>query len=105
MKKYKLLKFGQCYINREGDFTIGLLRGDKKHGYLFAGSHANPPVFLGTFQLLSRIIPNDGNWTEIDPSMFNAASAFHTTGHVIKFPAKKYDKFGREQPPVISKKY
>lgn len=29
MKKYKLLRFGHCYINQEGDFLIGLLGGDK----------------------------------------------------------------------------
>lgn len=101
MKKYKLLKFGKCYINTEGDFVIGLLRGDKKHGYTFAGSHAHPHVWLGTFQLMSRVITNDGNWKEIDPSMYNVASALHTTGHVLKFPA---NRSGGELP-VVSKKY
>ena len=100
MKKHKLLRFAHCYINQEGDFVIGLLSGDKKHGYQFAGSHANPSVWLGTFQLMSRIVPNDGNWIEIDHKIFNVASVLHVTGHIVKFPAKK----GRELP-VISKKY
>ena len=99
MKKYKLLKFGQCYINRDGDFVIGLLKGDKKHGYLFAGSHAKPNVIIGTFQLLSRIVPNDGNWIEIDHSMFNVASAFHISGYVMRLPVN----LGK--PPTLYKKY
>ncbi len=101
MRKFKTLKFGQCYINQSGDFVIGLLSGDKKHGYRFAGSHANPSVFMGTFQLLSRIVPNDNNWIEIDPEMFNVASALHITGHVIKFPTAK----NSGELPIISKKY
>jgi len=101
MKKFKLLKFGQCYINQTGDFVIALLSGDKKHGYQFAGSHANPAVWLGTFQLLSRVIPNDGNWSEVDHAMFNVASALHVTGHVAKFPTE----FISGELPVISKKY
>jgi len=99
MKKYKLLRFGQCYINREGDFAIGLLSGDKKHGYEFAGSHAHPKVMLGKFYLLSRIVPNDGNWIEIDPQQFNAASTLHITGHVMRIPANRRD------PPLIFKNY
>lgn len=101
MLKFKLLKFGQCYINREGDFVIGLLRGDRKHGYQFAGSHANPAVWLGTFQLQTRAIPNDGNWIEIEPEMFNVASALHTRGHVIKFPTG----ITSGEPPLVYKKY
>ena len=46
MKKHKLLRFGHCYINESGDFAIGLLHGNKKHGYRFAATHANPAVFL-----------------------------------------------------------
>lgn len=101
MKKYKLLRFGHCYINREGDFAIGLLRGDKKSGYELAASHAHPNAWLGKIHILSRVVPNDGNWVEIDPQMFNVASAFHTTGHVVKFPTSKTSG----ELPVISKKY
>ena len=105
MKKYKLFRFGECYINREGDFVIGLLHGDKKHGYVFAASHAKPSVLLGTIQTLSRIVPNDGNWINIDHDMFNLASRLYITGHVLKFPAKK--RRGARWPvlPIISKKY
>jgi len=83
MKKYKLLRFGKCYINKEGDFTICLLGGNKHNGYQFAGSHANPVVFLGKFYLLSRIVLNDKHWIEIKPEVFNVASALHTSGHVL----------------------
>lgn len=89
MKKYKLLRFGKCYINKAGDFVIALLRGDNKHGYQFAGSHVNSSVLTRTFQLLSRIVPNDGNWKEIAPEIFNVSSALHITGHIIKFPTRK----------------
>jgi hypothetical protein len=85
MKKYKLLRFGRCYINKAGDFAIALIRGDKKHGYQFLGSHAHTSVMLGNFQLLSRIVPNDGNWIEIDEAEFSAASAFHVGGYAIRF--------------------
>jgi hypothetical protein len=101
MTKYKTLKFGRCYINPEGDFVIGCLCGNKKRGYMFAGSHANPAVWLGTFQLQSRSVSNDGHWTEIDPSMFNVASALHVTGHVIKLPTGNTSG----ELPVISKMY
>lgn len=87
MKKFTLLRFGHCYINREGDFAIGLLRGDKKHGYELAASHAHPNILLGKIQLQSRIIPNDGNWIEIHPETFNIASKLHRLGQKIKFPA------------------
>jgi len=30
MKKYKLLRFGKCYISLDGDFIIQLLDGSKK---------------------------------------------------------------------------
>jgi len=101
MKKYKLLKFGHCYINREGDFAIGLLSGDKKHGYQLAASSAHPSVWLGKIQVMSRVVPNDGNWIEIGPEEFNVASALHVTGHVAKFPASPTSR----ELPVISKKY
>lgn len=102
MKKFKLLRFGHCYINREGDFAVALLHGDKKHGYQFAASHAHPLVWLGKIQMLSRVVPNDENWREIDLNTFKAASAFHATGHVIKFVPSVH---GKEQLPVVSKKY
>ncbi len=71
MKKYKLLKYSQCYINKRGNFIICLIRGNKRLGYIFTGSHSNLPVILGTFQLMSRIIFNNGNWIKIDPNVYN----------------------------------
>lgn len=97
MKKFTLLRFGRCYINRQGDFTVALLRGDKKHGYQLAASHAHPNVWLGQIQLMSRVIPNDGSWTEIPPETFNVASAFHASGYVVRLPSV------RGEPPVIAK--
>jgi len=79
--------------------VVALMHGDKMHGYQFMGSHAHPNVFIRRFQLLSRIVPNDGNWKEVDPQMFNVASAFHSTGHVVELLA---DRSGKEFP-VISK--
>jgi hypothetical protein len=101
MKKFKLLKFGRCYINREGDLAVALLRGDKKHGYQLAASSAHPNAFLGKIQLLSRVVPNDGNWIEIDSALFNVASAFHCSGHVVTLPTDDSDG----ECPVISKNY
>jgi hypothetical protein len=99
-KKIKILRFGHCYINRVGDFTIALLSGNKKSGYVFSASHANPSVFLGKIQSLSRTVPNDGNWVEIKVDMFKIASACHATGHVIKVPEVTGLK-----TPLISKRY
>ncbi len=101
MKKYKLLRFGHCYINREGDFVVGLLYGDKKNGYFLAASHANPSVWLGTIQMLSRVVPNDGNWIDIDPEVFNVASALHVSGRVLTFPNGN----STGERPVVTKKY
>jgi hypothetical protein len=101
MKKFKLLRFGRCYINREGNFAIGLLSGDREHGYQFVCSHANPNIWFSKFQLLSRIVPNDGSWIEISHLEFNVASALRTMGHVAKFPADKLSG----KLPLISKKY
>jgi len=98
MKKFKLFRFGKCYINREGDFVIALLKGSKKHGYTFAGSNANPSVWLGKFYLLSRIIPNDGSWIEVDEALFNIASAFHVSGYITQLSPEKL-------PAAIIKKY
>jgi len=87
MKKNKLLRFGHCYINKAGSFTIALLSGNKNVGYQFAGSHASPPVNLRVFQLLSRVVPNDGNWTEISPQLFNSASVLHGKGFRMEVPS------------------
>ena len=86
MKNYKLLRFGHCYINHEGDFVIGLVGGDKRHGYVFLASHAHPSVMLGKIQIQSRIVPNDGHWLEIDPEAYNIASILHASGLKMKVP-------------------
>lgn len=87
MKKYKLFRFRHAYINREGDLAIKLLSGTKKKGYRFAAASAHPRVWLGQIQILSRIVANDGNWIEIDPKLFNAASALLIDGQKVKIPA------------------
>ena len=89
MNKYKLLRFGHCYINQEGDFVIGLLGGNKVSGYVFAASHAHPNVMLGQVRVHSRIVPNDGHWMEIDPETYNIASILHASGHKMKLPTKR----------------
>jgi len=101
MKKYMLLRFGRCYLNREGDFVIALLRGDKSHGYEFAASHAHSSVWLGRIYIRSRVVLDDGNWIEVDPSVFNAASALHIHGNVLRLP----DRYTGKEPLAVSKKY
>jgi hypothetical protein len=89
MKKYKLLRFGHCYINPDGSFTVGLLRGTKKKGYWFAASHAAPhAVCLHEIMVLSRVVPNDGYWTEIPMKTFFAVFDAHISGCKAK-PAQK----------------
>jgi len=83
MNKYKLLHFGHCYINQEGDFAIGLLGGNKKYGYTFIASSANPNVMLGKIHIQSRVVPNDGHWTEIGSQTFYVASSCHESGYAI----------------------
>lgn len=81
MKKYKLLRFGHCYINASGDLVIGLLHGNKKRGYTFAASSAHPAMFLQNLWIPSRIVPNDGHWTEVSSSEFNVVSMYHAAGY------------------------
>lgn len=99
-KDIKILRFRKCYINRDGDFVISLLHGDKKHGYTFAASHANPAAWLGKIHTLSRTVANDGNWVEVDKGTFNVAAGCHITGHVLKMP-----EFTGNKLPSISKMY
>jgi hypothetical protein len=101
MNKYKLLKFGHCYLNKTGNFVVGLLSGNVKHGYVFACSHAHPSVMINECHMQSRIVPNDGNWIEVSKEMFNAVHAVHVTGHVVTFPIGLPDK----ELPIISKMY
>ena len=85
MKKYKLLRFGHCYINPDGSFVVGLLEGTKKKGYWFAASHAVPnAVCLGKIMILTRVVPNDGYWTEIPMDSFFKVFDFHASGYKVK---------------------
>ena len=72
---------------------IGLARGNKKYGYYFIGSHANPSVLLGHFWLETRVVLNDGNWKEITPEMFQCASHFHSQGQMVNI--KKLSEWRR----------
>ena len=96
MKKYKLLRFGHCYLNESGDLVIGLLHGNKKHGYTFAASSAHAAAFLQTIWIQTRMVPNDGHWTEISAKDFVMVSQVHSSGYKVK-PAPKGG------PCVISK--
>jgi hypothetical protein len=70
-KDKKILRFGHCYVNPDGSFAIGLVEGTKRRGYWFLATHADPNVIcLNKIMVLSRVVPNDGHWTEISPDMF-----------------------------------
>ena len=86
MNKFKTLKVGRYYISRKGDFAIGLLGGSKKKGYNFVASYVQPTMWLGMIQTLSRVVPNDGSFLEIDRKMFEAASALHFKGLLLRVP-------------------
>lgn len=118
--KYKTLKFGQSYINKDGSFVICLLNGFKKYGYVFAVSHVHPSAILGIITIQSRLVDNDGYWTEIPTEVFNVASALHVTGHTMKIPTQwrgsdirrdsdegwdrlSYMRMWAKTPPTISK--
>ena len=118
--KYKTLKFGQSYINKDGSFVICLLDGSRKYGYIFAASHVHPSAILGIITIGSRVVDNDGYWTEIPTEVFNVASALHVTGHTMKIPAQwrgsdirrdsdgswdrlSYMRMWAKTPPTISK--
>jgi len=96
MKKYKLLRFGHCYINESGDLVIGLLHGNKKRGYIFAASSAHPAAFLQNIWIQTRIVPNDGHWTEVSAKDFMVVSQVHSNGYKVR-PAPK------GEPCLISK--
>lgn len=92
MKKFKLFRVGRFYLNKTGDMAFGLVRGSKQKGYQFVGTHANRLLLINKFQLQSRVVPNDGNWQEIDHSLFDVVSKLHSNGHVLKLPTD----YGRE---------
>ena len=101
MKKYKLLRHGHCYVNKDGDLVVALLKGNKKHGYQFAAVCCCPVFHLNKLQLLSRIVPNDENWIDIDPPTFNSVAILLSQGYVVKFPANH--RTSGERPVIIPK--
>ena len=80
MKKYKLLRYGHCYVNEQGDLAIALLSGNRIYGYTFAASTFSSNFLFGTIRIGSRIVPNDGHWTEIDLPTFNIIRRAHIDG-------------------------
>jgi hypothetical protein len=84
MKKYRLLRFGHCYINRNGDFAIALLGGNKTRGYIFQASHTCRNFMPGKITIRSRVVPNDGYWVEIPPQEFVVCNYLHGEGRAVK---------------------
>lgn len=118
--KYRTLKFGRCYANKDGSFAICLLAGNKKWGYTFAASHVHPSTILGIIYIQSRVVINDTYWTEIPPEVFNIISSLHAQGMTMKIPAiwrgsdlkynenggwdrLSYMKMWAKDPPKVSK--
>ena len=73
MSKYKVLRFGRCYINRVGD-KIMLISGSRKEGYVGIFDCQHPAVTFHRIYLGSRVVLNDGSWTEVDKSNVSEAS-------------------------------
>lgn len=74
MRSYKLLRFGKCYINREGNIKIMLIGGSRRTGYVGIFDCQHPAVMFHKIYLGSRIVPNDGSWMEVDKSNVSEAS-------------------------------
>lgn len=85
MKKYRLLHYGHCYINKTGDFAIALIGGSKKYGYIFQASHTCRNFLTGKIYIRSRIVPNDGYWREIPPQDFIMTTILHGEGRPVTF--------------------
>lgn len=84
MKKYRLLRHGHCYITKNGDFAIALLGGNKSRGYVFQVSHTRRDFIPGKVNIQSRIVPNDGYWTEIPPQEFAVVAYHHGMGNYVR---------------------
>lgn len=89
MNKYKVLHFGHCYTNKEGDLSIMLVGGNRKSGYYALFDCKYPMVTSHMAYLGSRVVLNDGNWIEVDKS--NVSEASMLTG----------DRMGRIISPLI----
>lgn len=64
-----------------------LITGDQKTGYVALFDCQHPAVVFHTIYLGSRIVLNDGNWTELDKSNVNEASTL--TNYVIQMERVK----------------
>ena len=84
MKKYRLLRFGHCYITKNGDFAVALIGGNKKYGYIFKSAHTCRTFLPDKIQIRSRIVPNDGYWCEISPQDFVVAYHVINQGNTVK---------------------
>jgi hypothetical protein len=84
MKKYRLLRFGHCYITKNGDFAVALIGGNKKRGYIFKAAHTCRLFILDKVQIRTRGVPNDGNWVEITPQDFAVAYQLINGGYAVK---------------------
>ena len=92
MNKYKLLKFGRGYINKEGNLMVCAVGGTGRSGwgtlvgYDWIARSSSRQLFVASMQTLSRIVPNDGNWTEIDEKTWDEASSLMSQGISVKLP-------------------
>ncbi len=84
MKKYRLLRFGHCYITKNGDFAIALISGNKTRGYTFRSAHTCRNFLPGDITMRTRVVPNDGYWLEITPQDFVVAYHVINQGYTVK---------------------
>jgi len=75
MKKFTLLRIGKCYFNKNDNFAVAVLEGNRRTGYVLSGSHADRHI--GIFTLKSRVIPNSGEWKEINHNEFRKICISH----------------------------
>lgn len=97
LKKFKLLRFGKCYLSKDGALAIALAEGDRKKGYLCAVSSSKFYVG-GRLHIQSRIIPNDGVWYEIPVEAFRDIAYVQSHGvRVVAMPTLK----AKTPPPTV----
>jgi hypothetical protein len=74
VNKYTFLRFGRCYINKEGDIKVILVAGSREVGYVGLFDCRHPAVASHKIYLKSRVVLNDDSWTEVDKSSVSIAS-------------------------------
>jgi hypothetical protein len=74
MRKYTFLRFGRCYTNKEGDIKVLLVTGNREVGYVGLFDCRHPAVASHKIYLKSRVVLNNGSWTEVDKSCVSIAS-------------------------------